>query len=84
MSSGGGTNPISTYYLARNWVVFMRRNARSKQFITYVVYSIFIQIPFGLAMHVKHKRFNCILPHIKGTLSGMRWVIENRKGGENN
>lgn len=80
-SSGGWRSPTETYYLAQNKIIFMRRNASSKQFLSFMIYFLLIQTPKILAARIIHKRFNCILPYIKGTVSGMRWIMENRKGG---
>ena len=81
-SSGGIGNPTTTYYLARNWIVFMRRNVSSRQFLIFMLFLLMICIPITLASRIIHKRFNSILPHIKGVLSGMRWVVKNGKGGD--
>jgi GT2 family glycosyltransferase len=80
-SSGGLGSPTPTYYLARNKIIFMQRNASSRQFLSFILYFLLIQTPNVLTSHIKRKRFNSILPHFKGALSGMRWVIGNGKGG---
>ena len=80
-SSGGVGSPIITYYLARNWIVFMRRNASSREFLTFMLYFLMIRTPRILAPSIIRKRFNRIVAHIKGVLSGVRWVMENRGGG---
>ncbi len=81
-SSGGWGGPTHTYYIARNKIIFMRRNASSRQFLSFMLYFLLIQTPMALAAHIMRKRFGAILSHIKGTLSGMRWVIENGKEGK--
>ena len=80
-SAGGIGNPITTYYFARNRVVFMRKNVPSRKFLIFMFYFLTIQTPKTLAAYIIHKRFNRIVAHIKGVLSGVRWVMEKREGG---
>lgn len=81
-SSGGAGNPINTYYMARNWVVFMWRNVSSRQFQIFMLHFLMIQTPKTVASFIIRKRFNRIVPKIKGVISGMRWVVKNGKGSD--
>ena len=74
VSTGGGINPIFTYHMARSRIVFMRRNSSSIQFIIFLFYCTF-ETSIKLAVSIKNKRFNCILPQIKGVISGLSWAF---------
>lgn len=78
LSTGGGVNPINTYYLARNKILFLKRNASPTQFKRFLVkYSLF-RFPIQLGCHIKHKQFNCIIPHMKGVVSGVIWLLKKQ------
>ena len=78
-SAGGIGNPTTTYYFARNRVVFMRKNVPSRKFLIFMFYFLTIQTPKTLAAYIIHKRFNRIVPCIKGVISGIVWVA--KRGG---
>ena len=76
LSSGGGTNPTNTYYLARNKIVFMYRNYPNL-FRKFFIYNICVTIPKQQGAHISNKRFNCIIPNIKGVVSAINWIVNN-------
>lgn len=71
LSSGGGTNPTNTFYMARNKIVFMRRNFSRSRFLVFLLHLGLVEVPLGVASHMKHRRLNCVLPYVKGTMSGI-------------
>lgn len=78
-STGGGVNPIYTYYMARNRIVFMRRNSSLIQFMIFLSYYIF-ETSKILASFIIRKKFNCIIPQIKGVISGLSWALGLHRG----
>ncbi|MBI5194535.1 MAG: glycosyltransferase family 2 protein [Nitrospirae bacterium] len=40
-SSGKGWNEFTSYYLVRNWILFMRKHARARHWITFLPFLIF-------------------------------------------
>ena len=78
-SSGGGITPTTIYYQSRNKIVFMRRNALPAQFMRFILHLTLIQVPLTLEAYIKQKRFNYIVPYVKGIISGILWLL--LKGG---
>ena len=74
MSTGGGMNPVHTYYLTRNRIVFVRRNGTSKQFLLYVLMLI-VQVPRMVPSYIKHGQLKVLVSHIRGLNSGLLWVL---------
>ena len=78
MSSGGGMNPINTYWLTRNKYLFMWRNATSQQWRNFMLRNNLINLPMSTINRIikgQNKRFIALL---KGNLSGIIWVLKNR------
>ena len=81
MSDGGSSNASRTYYMARNRIVFLKRNASLKKFYKAVIYILLVKTPVTLFQffkgylkrHLKHS-----FAYLKGTLHGIIWSIKSR------
>ncbi|MCK4614324.1 MAG: glycosyltransferase family 2 protein [Thermoplasmata archaeon] len=82
MSSGGGTNPVNTFWLARNRYPFIGRNGSPKQWNHFLLKNFFYQIPMTVFVRAVKGKFNILVSYIKGNLSGLIWVLRNKEQKE--
>lgn len=71
--STGKDSPLKTYYLTRNRILFMRRNANNLHWALFLFYTALVMIPknlFTLALHRQTK-------HLKAFWQGVTWNLSN-------
>lgn len=71
--STGKDSPLKTYYLTRNRILFMRRNANNLHWALFLFYMALVMIPknlFTLALHRQTK-------HLKAFWQGITWNLSN-------
>jgi GT2 family glycosyltransferase len=72
--STGKNSPLITYYLARNRLLFARRNFRGLPFLFSLVFQTFISVPKNIILFmVKRQR-----EHLKSYLKGISWNLKNK------
>ncbi len=79
LSSGGGTNPVNTYWNARNRYVFIWRNGTKKQRKDFLLRNFFITIPRTVVVRLARFKFKLLSAFIKGNCSGLMWVLKKGK-----
>jgi GT2 family glycosyltransferase len=77
-STGGAYNPIIDYYMARNRILFVRRNASTARFLIFLFTLIFIYTPITIALNIKRRKFRLIPAYMKGLWAGFLWLITPR------
>ncbi|MCL4488738.1 MAG: glycosyltransferase family 2 protein [Chloroflexi bacterium] len=77
-STGGSKGPLYAFYMARNQIIFMRRNAPADCFGRYLRY-LGGNSPRRVAQWIKRRRFDLAAAHLRGVSSGLAWVWRNRK-----
>jgi GT2 family glycosyltransferase len=55
--SVGRENPLKTYYLTRNRILFMRRNATEIQYMLFLLFFFLVSIPKAVLQCLVHGRF---------------------------
>jgi len=73
--SVGKMSTLKTYYMARNRVLFMRRNASKKHFMGFVMFLIFFTLPKKLLVHLKKLEIS----HIKAFFNGLFWNLKYKR-----
>ncbi len=66
--SVGRLSPLKTYYLTRNRILFMRRNASKLHLMLFSVFLAFVTIPKNLFMHCIRGEFSLARSFIQGVL----------------
>lgn len=74
-SGGGLSNPVHTFYLARNRVIFFWRNAKLDQFCTFVIFFTFVKTPISVLYLLTQGNYYSAFAHIKGLFSGFKFVL---------
>jgi GT2 family glycosyltransferase len=71
----GKDNPLKTYYMTRNRLVFMRRNVKGSKLLISLLFFSFFSIPKNSLVHLKNKRFDLLEALFKGYF----WNWNNHK-----
>lgn len=71
--STGKESPLKIHYIARNRIVFMRRNFHGKEFIINMLFLIFVSIPKGYAVYILKRKFQLLKAFHKAVI----WNIKN-------
>ncbi|MFX0195699.1 MAG: glycosyltransferase family 2 protein [Candidatus Hodarchaeota archaeon] len=77
MSTGGGMNPTHIYYLNRNRIVFLRRNANVLRLFVYLIALFTCYGPRQALYHLKRRQFQHFHSYIKGITSGLIWLLSH-------
>ena len=73
--STGKDSPLKTYYLTRNRILFMRRNATGIMLLLFFLYTLLIMIPKNLlTLALQHQT-----QHLKAFWQGIMWHFLNYK-----
>ena len=67
----GKSNPMKTYYLTRNRILFMRRNAGFFQFVFFCLFFALFTMPKAVVIYCRKKQ----IEHIKFFFKGVGWNI---------
>ena len=73
--SVGKLSALKTYYLTRNRILFMRRNAKSINLMIFTVFLIFFTIPKNLIAYLLKFEITHAISFTKGIL----WNLKNKK-----
>lgn len=71
--STGKNSPFTTYYLARNRLLFARRNFKGLQLAFSLVFHLFVSIPKNTLVFLAGGKKE----HLKAYLKGIRWNLTN-------
>ena len=75
-STGGNQGVNFTYYMARNQILFVRRNAPPGHFRKYLAYIAW-RAPRRIAQWLKRGQWNLASAYLRGVGSGLLWVLQN-------
>tara|TARA_R110000744_G_scaffold116386_1_gene217673 strand:- start:20961 stop:21869 length:909 start_codon:yes stop_codon:yes gene_type:complete len=78
--STGKFSPLKTYYIARNRIVFARRNFKPKQLFVSLLFQGFISIPKNILSFLIKGQFE----HLRAFWSAVIWNLKNTQKGELN
>jgi hypothetical protein len=73
--SVGKENPLKTYYMTRNRLVFMRRNVKGVKLWVSLLFFTFVSVPKNAIMFIAKKRFDLLKAFFRGYL----WNLNNHK-----
>ncbi len=73
-ASMGRMNPLKTYYMNRNRVLFMLRNYQSMELIPFMMFFTFISIPKNVFTHLIRGEFK----HLQAFLKGVFYFVDKR------
>lgn len=71
--SVGKSNPLKTYYMGRNRLIFMRRNVMGFKFLISILFFIFFALPKNALNYVMNGEFS----HLKAYLKGVFWNLNH-------
>ncbi len=69
----GKFSPLKTYYIARNRIVFARRNFKKTQLIVSMIFQVAVSIPKNTLLFLFKREFK----HLKALWSAMLWNLSN-------
>jgi GT2 family glycosyltransferase len=72
--STGKTNPLKTFYLTRNRILFMRRNMPAHGFSVFVIYFILFTVPKNSLVFLLKRQTK----HLKSFWKGIWWHFNHR------
>ena len=67
--SVGKTNPLKTYYLNRNRILFMKKNRRKSQFLIFTLFLFFIAIPKNAIKYILQREW----AHLSAFWKAVQW-----------
>jgi len=75
----GKENALKTFYMTRNRLVFMRRNAKGLKLLVSLLFFTFISVPKNSLKYIAQKRFDLLKAFIRGYI----WNWKNSQIFEN-
>ena len=69
--SVGRNEPMKTYYLTRNRILFMRRNRDGFSFLVFCLFFAFFSVPKAVVTYLVNKKFR----HMRCFFKGIRWNL---------
>jgi GT2 family glycosyltransferase len=72
-----GITSSAFFYLTRNQIPFMWRNARADQFIRFSLHMLCKECPITIGRFLKYQKHKYIAPYLGGILSGYFWILRN-------
>jgi GT2 family glycosyltransferase len=72
--STGKTNPLKTFYLTRNRILFMRRNMPAHGFSVFVIYFVLFTVPKNSLVFLLKRQTK----HLKSFWKGIWWHFNHR------
>jgi len=80
LSFGEKNSALSKYYLSRNQILFMRKNATKEIYKKFIIQTFTYRLLKEVIAYCISSRFDLIKAIIKGKISGIIWIItSNRK-----
>jgi GT2 family glycosyltransferase len=70
-----GISRIHQFYLARNEILFIRRNGDTQQFHRYFLNLLLYQAPHKVWYFLKTGKLHLLLPYLRGIGSGIVWLV---------
>lgn len=67
----GSKNPLKTYYLTRNRILYMRRNVNNFHMIVFFAFFIFFSVPKSVVSYLFNRQF----AHLKCFMQGVVWNL---------
>lgn len=77
LTTSDGITSFAFFYVTRNQIPFMWRNANRWQFAVFTLELFFHKFPLTIARFVKHKNYRYISSYSRGLISGYLWIIKN-------
>jgi GT2 family glycosyltransferase len=75
LSHGGTDNPLTRYFLARNRILFMRKNASESIFRNFLLRNLTFDFMSGFVTYTLKHRFDLALALTRGRLSALKWLV---------
>jgi len=69
--STGQASPLKTYYMTRNRILFMRKNAEQTRLPLFIIYFLFVAFPKHLLTHLTGGRWQHVQSVLRGTWQGL-------------
>ena len=70
----GKSSPLKTYYLARNRIVFARRNFKATQLFVSMLFQVFISVPKNTITFLFKRQFE----HLKSFWNAIGWNLSHK------
>lgn len=70
-----GMTPSALYYLSRNKIIFMWRNAQIRNFLFFSYLLASGEFPMTIARFIRHRKFKYLMPYIMGHSAGYLWAF---------
>ena len=77
--SVGKNSPLKSYYMARNRLMFMRRNSKGLNYVLSLLYFIVISFPKKVFTHLLKFEFGLLSTYVKG----VTWNLRHRNVHQN-
>lgn len=74
-ASIGNSNPMKEYYLTRNRILFIRRNASLFQLLVFTVFFSFLSVPKSIISYLVKGQFK----HLSAIVKAIRWNLQHNK-----
>ena len=75
LTTTDGIAPSAFFFLTRNQIPFMWRNANLDQFVKFSFNLLWKECPIKVARYVKHKSYNYASAYLRGIISGYLWIF---------
>jgi GT2 family glycosyltransferase len=73
-----GITPLAFFYLTRNQIPFMWRNAKRSQFMVFALFLLFKKSPRWIARFSKRGQWKYLVSYILGIFSGFIWILQKK------
>ncbi len=70
-SQGGKRSKFTTYHLARNRILFMKKNVSRQRFILFLFLNLFLITPAQTLLFLKRRHFDLITSYFRGIWHGL-------------
>lgn len=69
--SVGKNSPLKIFYLARNRLLFMKRNSPGYRYWIFVIYNLLVALPVHATRYLLKKQFTLLFALLKGNFKGL-------------
>ncbi len=73
--SVGQTNPLKTYYLTRNRILFMAKNRSRMEYLCFVLFLFLVTVPKNVLTYCLKRDWT----HLSAFLRGVKWNFDNNE-----
>ncbi len=80
VTTGGWLSPKIVFYNFRNHILIFKRHGNENQLLFFLFNRIFYRLPISILNYTIKQRFNLITASLRGTMSGIKWLIREKHG----